>query len=344
MQNQEKSGPHKMIPRINKGFFSVVILIISSIITISGQEKDTFKPGGNPEVRIFSSFSTTFSDGENHNKFDLTRAYFGYNYNFTKHLAGRIVYDVADPSVGKLKFTGMLKFAYLRYQTTRLTITGGMIALPEYDFGDKRWGYRYVYKTAHDDYGFGTSADLGLSVAYNFASWITGDVTVMNGEGFKLTETDSTFKAAFGVTVIPGKNLSLRAYYDNMGKDGINQQTAEIIASYEGKDHVLSAAFNYRKNHGLIAGKDYRCISLNGAVPVSAKMKIFARYDNVTSVRVANETDPWNIGKDGQLFIAGLEFIPAPGVRFSPNFQGWRPADRDLPVISRLSLSLDLKF
>lgn len=319
-------------------------LAVSMIVPVQAQVTDEFKPGGKAEVRIFTGFNTTFSDGESHSKFDVTRAYLGYGYNFSKTLSGRVVYDVADPSVGKLKFTGMLKFAYLRYQTKKLTVTGGMIPLPEYDHADKKWGYRYIYKPSHDEYGFGTAADLGLSVAYNIAPWITADVTLMNGEGYKLTEADSTLKTAVGVTLIPLRNVSLRGYFDNMGRDGRHQQTAEVIASFESNGSLLSGAWHYRKNSGLITGHDYHVISFNGRLSVSDNIRILGRYDFAASARVGNEVDPWNLDRDGQLFLAGIEFALTPGVSLSPNYQGWKPAGATMPFISRFSLSLDLKI
>lgn len=327
-------------------FLKVFTLLfsISGLTTIAGQETGTFKPGGKPEARIFTSLSTTFSDGMNHTSFNLGRAYFGYSYNFSKNLTGRIVYDVADPSVGKLKFTGMLKFGYLRYQAGKLAITGGMIPLPEYDYGDKKWGYRYVYKTSHDEYGFGVAADLGINVSYNIAKWLTVDGTIMNGEGFKLTEADSTLKVAAGIALMPTQNLFFRIYIDNMGKNGINQQTMELIAAYENNRFLISGAFNYQKNHGIIDDRDYNAVSFNATIPVNDKIRIFGRYDNISSATLEGAGSQWNLAKDGQLFLAGIEFALAPGVNISPNFQGWKPANSSMPFISRFSLSLDLKI
>jgi len=321
-------------------FFS----LLSVPVSLSAQDEDVFKPGGKPEVRIFTSFNSAFSDGENHNKFDVTRAYLGYNYNFTKNLSGRIVYDAANPTVGKLQFTGMLKFAYLKYQTDKWTISGGMIALPEYDFGDKKWGYRYVFKTAHEGYGFGPAADLGLSVGYKIAPWLSAEVTLMNGEGYKVNEVDSTLKKAAGITIIPVKNLSVRCYYDIMGKNDDKQHTVEIITSYENKAFGLSAAYNYQKNNNMTAGHDYQVLSFNGFVQVGEKIRIIGRFDNLYSATVEDEEDPWNQGKDGRLYLVGLDIAITPGIHISPNYQGWQPADSDMPFTSRFSLSLDLKI
>ena len=329
---------------IRTGFAFLFVAGLSVSVALQGQEPVEFKPGGKVEARIFTGFITTFADGESHSKFDLGRAYLGYNYNFTKTFSGRIVYDVADPAVGKMKFTGLLKFGYLKYQTEKLTISGGMISMPEYEYTDKKWGYRYVFKPSHDEYGFGVSADLGLSVSYKIAPWLLADVALTNGEGFKLTETDSTLKAAIGLTVIPVRNLWLHGYYDRMGKDGTCQQSADVIATYENKGFVFSASYHYLQNTGLIVGHDLQALSLNGTVPVSEKIKIFGRYDFVSSARVGIENEAWNLNKDGQLFLAGIEFVLTPGVNIAPNYQGWIPANDDMPFISRFSISLDVKI
>ncbi|HOS72297.1 MAG TPA: hypothetical protein PLZ75_07605 [Bacteroidales bacterium] len=327
--------------------FRLIILLISGAFAaghLSGQQTGDFKPGGRPEARIFTSFSSTFEDGENHNKFDIARAYLGYSYNFSQKFSGRIVYDVADPSAGNLKFTGMLKFAYLRYQTDRWTITGGMIPLPEYDQGDRKWGFRYVYKTLHDEYGFGTSADLGLSIGYKISPLLSADLTIMNGEGFKLTETDSILKGAAGITLTPAEKFSLRAYYDVMAGNKGNQHTAEFIAAYESKELSLSGAYNFRKNNNLREGHNYHGLSVNGAVSLSDRIRLFGRFDHVASVTALGGLDSWNLKKAGQLVIAGMEIGLAPGVSIAPNFQGWSAAGSGMPFVSRFSLSLDLKL
>jgi hypothetical protein len=326
---------------------AVTLFLIGGLlfsVDLTGQDTGGFKPGGKPEVRIFTSFGTTVSGGENHTSFDLGRAYLGYNYNFTEKLSGRIVYDVADQSIAKYKFTGLLKFAYLKYQTDRWTISGGMIPLPEYGYAEKKWGYRYIYKPSLDIYGFVGPSDLGISVACNIASWISADVSLVNGEGFKLTEADSTFKESAGITLTPVKNLSLRGYFDNMGKDGVSQQTLEFIASYETGSAGISASFHLRRNDGLTDGHDYHGFSVNGRLALNEKISIIGRYDFITSVKLENEDDPWNLSDDGQLFLAAIEFSLAPGVSLAPNFSGWKPSDRSMPFISNFTVSLDLKI
>ncbi|MDX9946290.1 MAG: hypothetical protein RBS38_02920 [Bacteroidales bacterium] len=323
-------------------FVLAATFLFSIPFSLSGQE-ETFKPGGKPEARIFTSLNTTFTEGENHTKFDLTRAYFGYSYNFSKTFSARVVYDAASPSPGKPNYSGMLKFAFLRYKTGKLSVTGGMIPLPEYDASDSKWGYRYVYRPAHELYEFGAAADLGVSAAYNFTPWLSADVTIINGEGYKVLESDSTFKATAGITVTPAIGTFMRLYADNMSKNGINQQTLQFIASYENSNMALSAAYNIRKNHWMQENHDFHAFTVNGSLILSEKARIFGRFDNISSINPDNEPDPWYPSREGQLYLIGLQYTLAPGVNISPNFQGWQPSG-SRPFVTGLYLSLDLKL
>lgn len=325
-----------------------VLWMIASLLTVScslsAQQEETFKPNGKPEVRIFTGFSSEVTDGESHNRFDVTRAYLGYIYNFSRSMTGRVTYDVGNPSAGKFQFSGLLKFAYLQYHTDNLTITGGMIPTPQYDYGDKKWGNRYLYKTFHDAYGFGPSADLGISAAWKINPWITADGVALNGEGYKLTEADSAFKLGIGVTLSPAENFSIRGYTDCMKKGTANQRTYELIASYEVQKVGLSAAYSFQKDHSLIAKHDFSGFSLNGFLFVKDDIKLFARVDHVESIKIGNAATSWNLNNDGELYLAGIEFAPAPGIKISPNIYGWQPAREESPFVTVFSLNLDLKL
>jgi hypothetical protein len=322
----------------------ILMLIISVSLQTFAQKDEPFKPNGKPEIQIFTNFSASFSDGENFNKFDVTRAYFGYIYNFSKTITGRIILEVGKPSSGNFHYMALLKFAYLQYHFNKLTITGGMLSTPQFELGNKRWGFRYLFKSSHDEYGFGPTADLGVCAVYNFTPWLTADMILINGEGYKLMEADSVLKAGIGVSIFPVKNLLLRGYYDTMKKEDNDQQTLECILSYEDKKCNLSAVYNSQKDRALIAGQDIRGISFHGALFLKGNKKLFARFDHVYSEKIGSSQNPWNLSKDGELYIAGFEFSPANGIKLSPNFQGWQPANKNLPFIARFFLNAEIKL
>jgi len=324
-----------------------ILFLIAGIFTYShtsAQQESEFKPGGKPEVRIFTNFTSSFSDGDNFNKFDVGRAYLGYLYDFSKTIRGRITYDVGNTGVSKAHYSGFLKFAYLQYHTDKFTLTGGMIPTWQYEITDQKWGYRYIINPFHNEYGFGTPADLGINAEYKFASWFSADMILVNGEGFKLTEGDSAFKAGIGVKIYPVKNLLVRGYFDTMKKNGANQQTSELLAVYENSKFKLSGAYSFQKDHGLVKGNEYSGYTVNGSLFLKNNITLIGRYDFLESVTSATTRKPWNISKDGQFFLAGIEFAPAKGVKISPNYQGLKPADDTKPFISRISLHVDIKI
>jgi hypothetical protein len=320
------------------------ILIFTFSNHTSAQNDEPFKPNGKPEMQIFTNFSSSFTDGENFNKFDVTRVYFGYIQNFSKTLTGRVTFEVGKPTTGNFHYTALLKFAYLQYHGNKLTLSGGMISTPQYELGYKRWGFRYVFKSSNDEYGFGPGADMGICAVYNFTPRFATDFTLVNGEGYKLMEFDSVFKAGIGVSYYPVKNLLLRGYYDTMKKDENNQQTFECIISYEDKKFNLSAAYNYQEDRALVAGQDIAGISFHGYLFLNGNKKLFARYDQLYSEKIRSAHDPWNLTKDGRLYMAGFEFSPAPGIKLSPNFQGWQSENRDIPFITRFFLNAEIKL
>ncbi len=324
----------------------ILLLILAGVFShfVLTAQEEAFRPGGKPEVNIFTNVSSVFSDGDNHNKADVTRAYLGYRYEFSRSLSGRITYDVGNPNTGKMHYTGFLKYAYLQYKTGQFTLTGGMIPMPEFEQENKMWGFRYLFKPFHDEYGFGTSADLGISLDYAFTPWLSADVVVANGETFKTMEMDSALRIGAGVTLLPVRNLTLRGYFDTMKKGEVNQQTFDVSVAYQINQINLSAAYNYQKDHSLIAGHDYSGFTINGSVPLNKQVKLTARFDQLGSVQQAGASQPWNHNKDGNLYLTGIEFSPAKGIKITPNFQGWDPADPEKSFISRVGLHLEIKI
>ena len=145
-----------------------------------------------------------------------------------------------------------------------------------------------------------------------------------------------------GVTLKPTKALAFRVYYDYMNKKAA-QQTLSFFLAYTGAKWKGGAEYNKQYNHGMSSGKDYSGYSFY-ATYYFKKVNIFGRYDYLSSVTMANEVNPWNFAKDGQEFIAGIEFSPVKGVRISPNYQLWKPRNRAKSSVSGAYLSLQIKF
>lgn len=321
---------------------SIVVFLIMSA-GIKAQENTEFIPSGKPTVKIFTNAHSTFIDGENTSAFELQRAYFGYSYNFSENFSTKIILDVGDPGVGKLQMTAYLKNAALVYKKDNFTANFGLIGLYGYGIQEKHWGYRYLYKSFQDEHKFGFSADLGASFAYKFSDFISVDAMILNGEGYKNLQSDNTYKGALGVTLTPVKNLNIRAYYDLMSTD-VAQQTIALFAGYNADKFRVGAEYNIQSNNNMVEDQDLTGISLYTTLITGKKLNVFGRFDNLSSNKLEGAVDPWNISKNGQAYILGIEYKPTKGIKISPNFQGWNPSEEDASFETGAYLSFEISF
>lgn len=322
----------------------IALALLGIAAATNAQEKtDTFKPNGKPIIRVFSNAHTTFSDGTNTAAFEVTRVYLGYEHHFSDELSGTVIYDVANPGVGGLHMTAYLKNAFLNYNHNNLSVNFGMIPTTQFKVQEDFWGNRYVEKVFQDAYGFASSADLGASVSYKLSDIVSADLAITNGEGYKKVQADNKFKTAVGLTVTPVKELTIRGMADAMGQ-GTAQNTFAGFVGYKTAKFALAGEYNYQKNYKFVSGQNFYGPSFYGSLNLSKKAKFYARYDDLKSSDMIGSNVGWNHASDGQLFMAGFEYAPVSGIKLSPNYRGWSPADRSLPYASMLYLNCDIKF
>jgi hypothetical protein len=322
----------------------IMSLIISmSSMKVKAQSDNIFVPSGKPLVLIFTDVNTTLNKNGNNRSFEITRAYLGYEYSFSKYFSSKVTLDVGDPGVGKLQMTAYVKNAFLQYKKNGFAARFGMFAVDEYSLQEKVWGYRYLYKSFQDAYNFSASADLGAAFEYSPAEFISFDVSVLNGEGYKRIQADSTFKATFGLTLKPFKGFLIRGYYDVM-KHNYAQSTLSFFAAYSINGFRAGAEYNNQKNNGMLNGHDFSGVSFYASQSFAEKYSFFLRYDNLKSKTIADAPSPWNYTKDGQAFIAGFDYSPVKGVKLAPTYIGWSPRDKALSYTSTIGFFLELKF
>jgi hypothetical protein len=321
--------------------FTLIAMIPA--LNVGAQPDNSFALYGKPFALVFTNVNYSFNKAGNTMAFEITRAYLGYEYYFSKNISSKVNFDVADPGVGKLQMTAFIKNAFVQYKNNNFSARMGMISTDQFNLEEKYWGYRYIYKSFQDAYGLGPSADLGAALEYSPAKIISFDISVLNGEGYKRIQVDSTFKTTFGLTLKPFKGLVLRGYYDIM-KNNFSQTSTSLFTGYFHKNFKAGIEYNIHKNNGMINGHDFSGISVYTSLGLAEKFSIFTRYDDLKSVIPDNEKDPWNNSKDGQLFMAGFDYSPVIGVKIAPTFLGWLPYDRTKSFTSIIALNIELRF
>jgi hypothetical protein len=322
---------------------AIVLFTISSL-SASAQSDSTFVPHGNPFALIFSDVNYMSNKEGSTKAFELTRAFLGYEYFFSRNISSKINIDLADPGVGELKMTAVIRNAFVKYAGNKFSARIGMIDVDQFIVQQAQWGYRYVYKSFQDAYKFGPPSDLGAAIEYSPAKIISFDFSVVNGEGYKKVQVDSVFKTTFGITLMPFNGFILRGYTDIMKKDQ-TQTSLALMAGYTINKFRAGLEYNMQKNKDMINGNDQSGISVYASLGLAEKFSLFTRYDYLKSTTPENEMETGDIiKKDGQLFIAGFDYTPVKGVKIAPTYFGYAPNDKSLSFTSRIGLYFEIKF
>jgi hypothetical protein len=322
-----------------------VLLLVLLLMTVKAQESDQFKPSGKIFGLLFANYHTTFSSGENISVFEITRSYLGFDYSFSKTIMSRVMFDGMTQTIdGKIISTGYLRNAFLQYDNGKLTLRGGLIGVEQLSTTEKLWNYRYVIKPPMDYSGMIFSADLGFMAKYQVSGGVSVDIGLLNGRGYRDVAPDTTLKLISGITFQPAKNIMVRGYFDAMGPDGERQMTFSLSGAYLGPVFSLGAEYFRQNNHLTEAGEHYSGVSIFSAAKFAEKFSVFARYDNIGSVVVDGETDPWNMSKDGTTLCIGFDYSPVKNVRISPNFRGFIPDDPDTDFVGSVGLNVEARF
>ncbi len=322
-----------------------IIIHFSAIPVARAQNGDEFKPNGKIFGLLFTNFHTTFSGGDNSPAFEVTRSYLGFDYSFSETIASRVMYDGTTEIInGKTIYSGYLRNAYLQYDDGTLTVRGGLIGAEQIVVMDKMWNYRFITRPAIDYSGMIFSADLGLMAKVKAGEMVVFDVEVTNGRGFKDIAGNGTYRFSGGFAITPLDNLLFRGYYDMMGPSGRRQRTASLAGAYMSPGLTVGAEYLMQNNNLMVEGANHSGLSIFTTVKLAEKVSLFGRYDNIGSVILEGESEPWNVVKDGARMYLGIDLSPARNVRISPNFIGYIPDETGEDFEGTVGLNVEAKF
>lgn len=288
-------------------------------ITAQAQDVNTEEPKGKAIVQVFGNFHTGFGAENDNRGFELERSYLGYVYNFGHGVSAKAVMDIGkSKQVDDYHRIAYVKNAMVSWRKGGLTLNGGLISTTQFNFQEKFWGYRYVMKSFQDEYKFGSSADLGISIAYKFADWVSADAIIVNGEGYKKIQINDGLGYGLGVTLTPVKGFQVRLYggLNESGEEGkANTINVAAFAGYRNDDFTIGAEYNQMWNAGYADNADQYGYSVFASVKVAKFAELYARFDDLYS------NNDWNIAKDERAAILGAQFKLGKYVKIAPNFR-----------------------
>jgi hypothetical protein len=316
---------------------SFVSLLLFFGISVFSQNVDSqeFEPFGEIIVRSFINFSQGFGENSDKTGFDITRAFLGYSYKFSPTFSATLIIDGASDNAGGT-LEPAVRNAFVSWTPSKLTLNAGGIELYQFSEQEKYWRLRYMLPTFQALYRLGHAADWGVTASWKFNKFLTADVGVVNGEGFKKLVQNSSTRYFASVSVYPINDFILRAYADIYNQNEamrdvlpenltttvrfVNQSVVSLFAGYQ--NAFLSSGIECNKlwNKGFVEGKNIYGVSGFASVIFAKKLMAFARYDLTLSQRPDAFTTDWN-ATDGQIFLTGVQFQPVKHLKFAPNFR-----------------------
>ena len=314
------------------------ILLLLTIFTFSYMSAQN----GSPSVKIFSNFNYDMSSEDNvdaFKAFEIKRSYLGYSYKIDDKFSTKIIFDVGNNSSGS-SYTAFLKIAALKWSASdNLTLNFGMVGTKNFKFMESTWSRRYIQKSALDKYKWANAADAGLTADYRLNDQITIDAQILNGEGYKNTQSSNglfrgtiglTYKVMDNLSVRVSQDVSPRSSYDEMSQ---NQTITTAALAYSADNMTLGGEINMMNNAANIKDDDEELMSIYGSYKISNGYTLFARYDD------ASETS-----RAGTYTVYGVERKMAKGITIALNMQSWENDAEGSESEETLFLSLEYKF
>ncbi len=329
--------------------FTYLLTIVLGVLcsqTVFAQQQRTIFSEGKPIIKVFANFNSNLGGTDQvlaQDAMEIKRAYLGYKVNIHENYRIEIGFDAGN-NAGR--YDVFVKKAALSYHKGKLKLNLGLISMHQFKVQEKFWGYRYLRKTFQDQYRYNASADLGFSVKYQALDILSLDAVFHNGEGYKNITPTGTFRGGLGAT-LNFKSLLARVYYDISSKGDIQRQSIAGFLGYQFKDiFKIGAEYNHQLNTAFIDNQNMYGYSVYGTYFINDKFDVFARYDKAMSNEITNGniSAPWNVNRDEQVALFGLEYKMIRGVKVSANYRRVLSAVEDADAVNWVFLNLEYKY
>ena len=256
--------------------------------------------------------------------FSLSRVYFTYKKSISDDLSFKFQTDVGridnlelesgEEVYNDKRWMVFLKKAHLDWKIANKTnLSMGMIGMNMLNIQEKTWGYRFLRKSALDQYKLSATADLGVSVSKDFGFLYT-NLTMTNGEGYKESVVDDNNKISIqlvhgerSLDKNDGYNIGL--VYSTVMDDNDDETTVMgLFGGWAGNNMRIGAELNTQNEEEVIS--EVTSIYLN--YNINDDFSAFVRQD-------AKDEDVDTDGGDESTMMVGVIWQPKKGLSICPN-------------------------
>lgn len=318
------------------------LLILNCIIYCQEASKKNISK--NIFAKVYGNFYTGM-ERENHSSaFEIRRAYFGLKNEINEHFLGEVKVDIGSPNdvspYSLIRRYAYFKNAGMTYKKNNIIIKFGLIDLYHFKLQEKYWGHRYIRKSFQDEFGFGASADIGVSVRYIPDKSMNIDFTIMNGEGYKNLQTDDIYKYSVGLTLKSTRGYLIRTYFDYT-EDLLPQITISGFVGIKITNFTAGIEYNHKINNNDLKDNNLYGVSGYMTYKLNNKYELFGRYDRLDSKIIHHEKHPWNIARDGSSIVTGIQYNLSSGIKMALNYQDWYPYAANLKNHSYIFINVE---
>jgi hypothetical protein len=289
------------------------------------------------------TLTSAFDNTRYYQAFDIRRVYIGYDYNFSRTIAGQVLFShengynngdiVVDQNRGLY-----LKAANLRFKgwVPNAQVIVGQQGTAAFALSEQIWNYRSIEKAIMDFRGLAQSNDLGVQLAGTFDAEKNFGYSAMISNGIGAMEENDKYKKFAGElnAKFLDQHIILEVYGDYMDKPSIakikigadsvlgqaqSNTTIKGFAAYTSDPVTIGieyAAQTQRGQSNIVAGDDASVSALSMFVRgtlISKQLYAFARYDMYdpnTKASGSNVTNNNAISWKENFITAGLDWQP----------------------------------
>lgn len=269
-------------------------------------------------------------DVEGYNAFQLRRVRMGFKRTLTENLAMDFRLEAGMPDFlsnltgGSATAVPFVKDAHMTWTTGDVNMRFGLQGNPLFTNPESFWGYRSVEKTVLDLQRIEPSRDLGVSVNGSFDqfrfSLLAGNGNGDKSESYKGKEIFLTA----GFVPSPGFLVEAGMAYEAEAEEQTHTTFTGFLG-YQGA--VFHGGVQYTAyTQDLPEGEDdldINSLSVFGAVPLSPKVEVLARYDMVDENPAADGIQYFRMADYAptNTIIAGVAYTPAANFQIIPNVE-----------------------
>lgn len=298
--------------------FALLILCLIFPDHLFAQDTSALK--GNPITEIFADFHYFGNrDTSKITGFDLTRAFFGYNFNPGRNLSATLILNVGNPSElatgSKDRRYAFFREASITWSKEKLAMSIGMTTTRATIYQQRWLGKRYLADNFESLNGYAIISDLGISADYTFNKYLKADFTLMNGEGYSELHIDKSLKSSLGLSITPNDGTFLRLYGDLDRPRGVWETTLVGFAGFRNPKINAGVEASRKTNLNGIGENDSWGFSGTCTVKIIGKAGLVGRYDYVAS---ENTENPYLY----QFVVAGIEYVFTDFFKMAIDYQG----------------------